>query len=106
MTVIDDHVLFLSPPQSVELGNRGSDHPPLYPMKEQTLPKKMAPPSADERAESFVYTPPDTGHTSNGHQHQPESAPPEPQVSLDEKVGDLAEDDGSGSEAKVEVHDV
>ena len=49
--------------QSVELGKRGSDYPPVYPMKEQTLPKKKA---VEELNESFVYTPPNTSNTNRG----------------------------------------
>ena len=87
----------------MELGNRGNDHPPLYPMKEQTLPRTKTGQPADELTESFVYTPPDTSSTSNGHQHTMESVKtsPETQDSLEEKP---AATDKSGSEAKVEVH--
>ena len=69
-----------SPPppffQSVELGNRGNDHPPLYPMKDQTLPKTKPLTPADELTRSFVYTPPDTSNGQPGG--EPVSGTPDP----------------------------
>ena len=88
----------------MELGNRGSDHPPLYTMKEQTLPKTKPGQPAEELTESFVYTPPDTSSTSNGHQHTRESVKtsPEPQVSFEEKAAAATEEEHKpSSEAKV-----
>ena len=89
----------------MELGNRGSDHPPLYPMKEQTLPKTKSEPQADERAGSFIFSPP-TDTASNGHQNgsEPVKGSPEPQqVSLNTKVA-KEEESGLSIETKVELH--